>query len=416
MRTLRKNKRKTESKLGISGSGEARTKQSVYDRRKYRVKDVRGAKQISANYLKDIDLDNAIEFGLPEVDDRYHIWRVPLKGRDGHKVGEVVIDAHTSLVQEKKTTQKQVLEARLLGRTNKKKRKEKNLPKISNLRNTIGLGDSEELLSQTPSESIDLVFTSPPYYNARPEYSDYIQYDEYLLKMRKVIHQCHRVLNEGRFFVINISPVLIRRASRNESSKRIAVPFDFHRIFIEEGFEFIDDIIWVKPEGAGWATGRGRRFAADRNPLQYKAVPVTEYVLVYRKKSDKLIDWHIRKHPEQNLVSASRIEDGYEVTNLWNIHPAHSKKHPAIFPVELAEKVIQYYSFKNDVVLDPFAGIGTVGEAAIKLDRRFVLFEINNDYIDEIKKNIENWLQQEVEDVNWINCDPVVPIKNYIKF
>ncbi len=416
MRTLRKKKRKTESKLGISESDEARTKQSIYDRRKYRVKDVKGAKQISANYLKDIDLDNAIEFGLPEVDDRYHIWRVPLKGRDGHKVGEVVIDAHTSLVQEKKTTQKQVLEARLLGRTNKKKRKEKNLPKISNLRNTIGLGDSEELLSQTPSESIDLVFTSPPYYNARPEYSDYIQYDEYLLKMRKVIHQCHRVLSEGRFFVINISPVLIRRASRSESSKRIAVPFDFHRIFIEEGFEFIDDIIWVKPEGAGWATGRGRRFAADRNPLQYKAVPVTEYVLVYRKKSDKLIDWHIRKHPEQNLVSASRIEDGYEVTNLWNIHPAHSKKHPAIFPVELAEKVIQYYSFKNDVILDPFAGIGTVGQAAIKLDRRFVLFEINNDYIDEMKKNIENWLQQEVEDVNWINCDPVIPINNYIKF
>lgn len=111
--------------------------------------------------------------------------------------------------------------------------------------------------------------------------------------MRQVIRKSHRVLNEGRFFVINVSHVLLRRSSRNEASKRIAVPFDLHRIFIEEGFEFIDDIIWVKPEGAGWATGRGRRFAADRNPLQYKAVPVTEYVLVYRKKSDLLIDWFI---------------------------------------------------------------------------------------------------------------------------
>jgi DNA modification methylase len=80
---------------------------------------------------------------------------------------------------------------------------------------------------------------------------------------------------------------LIRRANRNEASKRIAVPFDMHRIFCEEGFDFIDDIHWVKPEGAGWATGRGRRFAADRQPLQYKAVPVTEYVLVYRKHTDK---------------------------------------------------------------------------------------------------------------------------------
>jgi DNA modification methylase len=58
-------------------------------------------------------------------------------------------------------------------------------------------------------------------------------------------------LSEGRFFVINISPVLLRRASRNQASKRIAVPFDLHRIFIEEGYDFIDDIIWLKPEGAG---------------------------------------------------------------------------------------------------------------------------------------------------------------------
>ncbi len=391
---------------------------TVYDQRKYRVKNVEDAKQISTNYLQNIDLNKAIEFGLPEVDDRYHLWRVPLKGKDNNKIGEIVIDAYTSLIQEPKTTQKEVLEARLLGRTNgkTKKRKKAGVPKISNLRNSVGLGDSEELLSETPSESVDLVFTSPPYYNARPEYSDYIQYDEYLLKMRKIIHQCHRVLNEGRFFVINIAPVLIRRASRNESSKRIAVPFDIHRIFIEEGFEFIDDIIWVKPEGAGWATGRGRRFSADRNPLQYKSVPITEYILVYRKSTDKLIDWHIRKHPDQKRVKESRIDDGYEVTNIWKIHPAHSKKHPAIFPLELAEKVIRYYSFKDDVILDPFAGIGTVGQAASKLNRRFVLFEINEDYVNEIKKNIESWLRQEVEEVNWINCEPVAPIKHYIEF
>ena len=388
-------------------------KTTVYDKRKYRVKNVEGAKQVSLNYLKSIDLDKVVFFGLPEVDDRFHLWRVPLRTIDERIVGEIVIDAYTSLVMEKKTTQKEVLEARLLGRK-KSVRKQSNkpdVPKLSSLRNTVGLGDSEELLLQTPSESVDLVFTSPPYYNARPEYSDYIQYDEYLLKMRKVVHQCKRVLNEGRFFVLNISPVLIRRPSRSESSKRIAVPFDFHNIFIEEGFEFIDDIIWVKPTGAGWATGRGRRFSADRNPLQYKAVPVTEYVLVYRKKTEKLIDWHIRKHPHQELVAESRIEDGYEVTNIWKIHPAYSKKHPAVFPVELAEKVVQYYSFKNDVVLDPFAGIGTVGEAAIKLARRFVLFEINEDYVREIRNNVNSWLKEKTEGVNWINCEQLDSIR-----
>lgn len=384
----------------------------------YKITTVEQAKSVSKNFLKTIELDKAIEFGLPEIDDRYHIWRVPLKNKSKDKIGEIVIDAITTLINEKKTTSKELLESRLLGRKNPKlKNNMKNeIPKTSNLRNTIGLGDSEDLLVDTPKESVDLVFTSPPYFNARPEYSEYLTYEEYLLKIQKIIHQCHRVLNEGRFFVINVSPVLLRRAGRNEASKRIAVPFDFHRLFIEENFEFIDDIHWVKPEGAGWATGRGRRFAADRNPLQYKPVPVTEYVLVYRKKTDKLIDWHIRKHPDQKVIEESKVKDGYEKTNLWKIHPAHNKNHPAVFPMELAEKVIQYYSFKNDVVLDPFAGTGTTGKAAVKNERRFVLFEKDENYMKLIKDDVHNWLQNDVDKINWINTE--IPVTNapYLKF
>ena len=372
----------------------------------YRVTEVRQAKEIAFDFLKAYELENAVSFGLPEVDDRYHVWRIHLKTSSGDTIGEVTIDAISSLVIEKKTTRKEVLESRLLGRkiTKEKSKRDGNLPKVSTLRNTVGLGDSEYLLQDMPSESVDLVFTSPPYYNARPEYADYITYEEYLLKMRKIINQCHRVLNEGRFFVINISPVLIRRANRNEASKRIAVPFDFHRIFIEEGFDFIDDIHWVKPEGAGWATGRGRRFAADRNPLQYKAVPVTEYILVYRKRTDKLIDWHIR-NMDASILEKSKIDDNYEKTNLWKIHPANHKVHPAVFPVELAEKVIKYYSFQNDVVLDPFAGTGTVGEASVRLGRRFVLFELSEEYMTILKDEVQSWLHNEAEKVNWINVD-----------
>ncbi|MEW6712659.1 MAG: site-specific DNA-methyltransferase, partial [Candidatus Riflebacteria bacterium] len=282
--------------------------------------------------------------------------------------------------------------------------------KLSSLRNTVGFGDSARLLEEMPAESVDLIFTSPPYFNARPEYSEYEEYDEYLFKMRQIIRRCHRVLAEGRFFVINISPVLVRRASRNESSKRIAVPFDFHRIFIEEGYDFIDDIIWLKPEGAGWATGRGRRFAADRNPLQYKAVPVTEYVLVYRKRTDLLIDWFIRNHPDKQTVEDSKIQDGYEKTNVWKINPSTNSKHPAAFPKELAEKVVRYYSFIGDVVLDPFAGSGTVGNAASGLGRRFVLFDNNPDYIEIIQDDIKSWKNVNLHNVMWINCDPVRPI------
>jgi DNA modification methylase len=387
------------------------------DKRKlYRIIEVKKAKQVATDYLKSFELEKVIEFGLPEIDDRYHIWRVPLLTKNNESIGEIVIDAITTLVNMKKSSNKEVLESRLLGRKYNSSNINKDffsnnengsIPKLSNLRNTLGFGDSEELLAETPNESVDLVFTSPPYFNARPEYAEYLTYAEYLLKIKRIIHQCHRVLNEGRFFVINISPILIRRSSRSEASKRIAVPFDFHKLFIEEGFEFIDDIIWVKPEGAGWATGRGRRFAADRNPLQYKPVPVTEYILVYRKKTDKLIDWHIRKHPDQEIVEASKIPDGYETTNIWKIHPAHHPVHPAVFPLDLAEKVIKYYSFINDVILDPFAGIGTVGFAAVKLDRRFVLFEQDPDYINIIQKEMHKWLHHKVNEVNLINLELV---------
>lgn len=375
------------------------------NKKNYRISSVRSAKSVALVYIKDCNLENATRFGLPEIDDRFDIWRVPILSIDGTKIGEVVIDAISSFIDISKTTSKDILENRLLGRKSQtlSKKKEKKRPKISMLSNTIRMGDSEALLMDMPNECVDLVFTSPPYYNAKPEYAEYLSYEDYLLKMRKIIHQCARVLNEGRFFVLNVSPVLIRRASRNEASKRIAVPFDFHRIFIEEGFEFIDDIHWVKPEGAGWATGRGRRFAADRNPLQYKPVPVTEYILVYRKKSDKLIDWLIREHPDQRALQESKIEDGYEVTNVWKIIPAHNKNHPAVFPIELAEKVIKYYSIKNDVVLDPFAGTGTTGKAAIKLNRRFALLEQNGKYVNLMKKDfvpLTNTLN-----IDWVNVD-----------
>lgn len=382
------------------------------EQRRYSVRNVQAAKQIALAWLKEFQLQNAVGFGLPEVDDRYHIWRVPLLSKSHQsRVGEVVIDARNSLILRGKSTDPQIIEARLLGkstpRTGKSNVSRNGTYDLSPLRNIIALGDCEEVLQDLAADSVDLVFTSPPYYNARPEYTDYMTYEDYLLKIRKMIRQVHRVLSEGRFFVMNVAPVLVRRTQRSESSRRIAVPFDVHRIFVEEGYDFMDDIIWEKPEGAGWATGRGRRFAADRNPLQYKPVPVTEYVLVYRKHTSKLIDWNIRAHPKPELVEQSKIGDDYERTNIWRISPTYDKRHPAIFPVELAEKVISYYSFKQDVVLDPFAGIGTVGEAAAKLGRRFVLIDNERDYIEIIRERAKTWLGTKVADVLTINCPPI---------
>ena len=381
----------------------------VTEKRRYGVLTTDEAKAVADVELGAWGVVGQVEYGLPEVDDRYHVWRVPLvRPGTSEKVGEVVIDARSGLVQTRRSSDPAVVRARLAGQANGAVQLAEppaaETTSRPQLPSTILLGDSEQMLADLPAGAIDLVFTSPPYFNARPDYTDFLGYEEYLLKIRRVIRQAHRLLGEGRFFVMNVAPVLVRRASRSQASRRIAVPFDMHRLFVEEGFDFIDDIIWAKPEGAGWATGRGRRFAADRNPLQYKTVPVTEYVLVYRKHTDRLIDWNIRTHPDQDAVRRSRVQDGYERTNVWRIPPASSRLHPAVFPVELAERVIRYYSFEGDIVLDPFAGIGTVGEAAVRLKRRFALAERDAEYVEVMRQAAVGWLGRAAGEVRCVNC------------
>ena len=319
------------------------------------------------------------DIGLPEYDDRLDQWRVALlaqhNGRDA--VGEVRVAGG------------QVVFSTDLEIAARRCRNQSPEPKPSRSRRSIAfrpipsrlvLGNATEVLADYPPDSAQLVFTSPPYYNAKPEYHESETYSAYLDLLRWVFSKCHDILSEGRFLVVNTSPVLIRRTHRNSSSRRIPITFDLHAVLDDIGFEFIDDIIWQKPEGAGWHLGRGRRFAADRQPLQYKAVTVTENVVVYRKRTDKLIDWNLRNHPDPDAVRASLIEDGYERTNVWQIHPSHHKEHPAVFPEALAERVIRYYSFIGDLVLDPFAGVGTTGRVAGRLERRFMMVEKSRAY------------------------------------
>jgi DNA modification methylase len=253
--------------------------------------------------------------------------------------------------------------------------------------NRVIQGDCEEVLKGMPGRTVDLVFTSPPYFNSR-EYVTYPSYDVYLSKMRAIFEQCSRVLKEGAFLVVNSSPVLIPREGRTKESRRVPIPFDLHNQ-ATPFFNFVDDIIWEKPEGAGWTSGRGRRFAADRSPMQYKAVPVTEYVMVYRNRTDKLIDWNIHQKSEAT-IERSKITGEYDVTNVWRLPPARDKRHPAVFPFELAERVIRYYSFVGDLVMDPFAGTGTTGKAATKLQRKFLLIEKEKPYLDAMRNDFSS--------------------------
>ena len=248
--------------------------------------------------------------------------------------------------------------------------------------NTIVQGDTLAALKHVPDEAVHLTFTSPPYYNAR-DYSIYQSYGEYLQFLRQVFQATHRVTKEGRFFVLNTSPIIIPRISRAHASRRYPIPYDIHPLLIELGWEFIDDIVWVKPESS--VKNRNAGFLQHRKPLGYKPNAVSEMLMVYRKRTDKLIDWNLRQYPDAT-VEASRIQGEYETTNVWHVDPASDRVHSAVFPVELCNRVIRYYSFAGDLVFDPFGGSGTVARAAMQLGRRFFLTEREPAYVNRMKE------------------------------
>ena len=260
----------------------------------------------------------------------------------------------------------------------KQKRKTtKNEPKQI-IKPSLLIGDNRITLNKIRDKQIQLIFTSPPYYNARI-YSDYKSYEEYLNSMFETLQQCNRVLEDGRFILINVSPVITKRAGREFESIRYPIHFDFHKILIESGFYFVDEIIWIKPEYS--VPNRIAGYLQTKKPLSYKPNCITESIMVYRKNSPFLLDKNIKAY-DKNLKNDEQIDS----TNCWHISPKSDKNHPAVFPPELCEKVLKYYSFENDIVCDPFAGSGTFGKVAIKMNRIPLLCEQNEEYAEKLKK------------------------------
>ena len=253
------------------------------------------------------------------------------------------------------------------------------------MKNVVVNGDARDVLSLLPEESIHLTFTSPPYYNAR-DYSIYPSYDAYLRFLEEVFSATYRVTKEGRFLIVNTSPIIVPRISRAHSSKRYPIPFDLHGILSKMGWEFIDDIVWKKPEYS--VKNRVGGFQQHRKPLAYKPNAVTEYLMVYRKPTDKLLDWNIKQY-STSVVEDSKVRGDFESTNVWEINPKSDKIHSAIFPEDLCQRVIDYYSFKGDIVFDPFAGSGTLGRTALSRGRNFFMTEVNSTYCQYIKNLLQ---------------------------
>ena len=238
--------------------------------------------------------------------------------------------------------------------------------------NTITCGDCLEVMQAIPDNSVDMVLTSPPYFNAK-EYAKYDSYSEYLSFLGNVFSCVNGKVKQGGILVLNLSCVIVGRKKRSEESVRLPIPFDVCSL-LSKTWNFLDDILWVKPDGA---SNRAIKFSHHRRPVAYKTFNVTEYVLVFSKRGC-LLDKSIRQH-SPDVIKKSLVPDGYERTNIWEINPERNS-HPAPFPLELAEKCVSYYSFVCDTVLDMFSGSGTTAVACVNTGRNYIGIEKEEKY------------------------------------
>jgi DNA modification methylase len=251
----------------------------------------------------------------------------------------------------------------------------------------IILGDCELKLKELDDDSIDLTWTSPPYYNAK-SYSEWSTYDDYLDFLKNVFTEVYRLTKDGRMCVVNLSPVIVPRESRNSESKRLPIPFHFFSIMEKIGWKYLDDITWVKPEGS--AINRNGGFFQHRKPVAYKPNLVSETIFVFQKPANFLIDKIVRSYTGDTL-DRSLVKGEYERSNVWYINPETHSKHLAPYPEELSDNIIKYYSFVGDTVLDPFLGSGTTLISTKKHDRKCIGIEIHQEYIDLIEKRIKDF-------------------------
>jgi site-specific DNA-methyltransferase (adenine-specific) len=247
-------------------------------------------------------------------------------------------------------------------------------------------GDSRDMAA-VPDASVALVVTSPPYF-AGKEYeaalgsgavpADYI---DYLAMLRDVFDECRRVLEPGGRICVNVAN-LGRKPFRSLAA-------DVTRIFQDDlALLLRGEVIWIKSKGSSGNCAWGSYMKASNPGLR----DVTERIVVAAKgRLERAVPWQDRK--ERGLPWESTItKDDFLACSLdtWEFAPASAKRvgHPAPFPVELPRRCIEFYTYKHDVVLDPFMGAGTTAEAALRTGRRYVGFDNDPAYVELAEERI----------------------------
>jgi len=297
----------------------------------------------------------------------------------------------------------------------------KNLIKNENgFINKIIEGDCIEIMKNMPDESLDLIITSPPYYNAidyklhtenpQENYRNrpVINYNEYLKFLKECFTESYRLLKKGEYCSVIIGTVL-------QNGRHIPLPYDFTEIMQKIGYEFHQDIIWHK-----CTAGVRRAGSVIQKPYPGYYYPniMTEYILIFKKSGEYIYTNKNNKERENSKIEIDSVFTRDIANNLWNIAPVPPRtiEHPCPFPEEIPFRLVKLYSYKGDVVFDPFAGAGTALKVAKYLGRNYVGCEIEKKYV----KFAENFIRtkpsirdkQLIMDFKKISHGEIIPGKN----
>lgn len=238
--------------------------------------------------------------------------------------------------------------------------------------NEIICSDSLVALKEIEDESIDIVLTSPPY-NYGMEYDshdDENNSEEYLEQILNVFVECKRVLKSGGRLIINIQP---------NYKQYFPTHHKITQRMIDEGMIWRGEIIWLKnniKKLTAWGSWKSPS-------CPYLSYPF-EFIEVFSKDTLKHVG-------DKNDIDITKEEFIKYVNGHWSMAPETKMKeygHPAMFPEELVERCLKLFSFKGDIVLDPFNGAGTTTFVAHKLKRNYIGIDMSPAYCEVAKNRI----------------------------
>jgi DNA modification methylase len=254
---------------------------------------------------------------------------------------------------------------------------------VSSLYHKVYFADSRELLKDIPSETIQLVVTSPPYWNAR-DYEHKLQigynqtFDEYAASLMKIWEESVRALLPDGKIAVNIGNIYYNKDGEKKKTTANLMNLVWNQLNSFDSMRFMGTIYWEK------STMRKQKalMGSYPYPSAFLISTALEAIFVFRKIGYRQVPPEIKE-----LSRITKEEFRLLRRPIWRINGI-SNEHPAPFPPELPRRLIKMYSFVGDTILDPFLGSGTTLIEAARLNRNSIGVEVNEKYLKIIKARI----------------------------